>query len=144
MSKIKRSGLLAAALGILCLLVILFSLMPAAGQQPSATNITEEALTRAAHARIALETAIGFSQIGFQDVFLPPEYLQARYIDADGRLHVRLCAPTPEQEQTVRNALAEYADIVIYEGSPLEIKGTALYTIVDGNVVWTKDNPQYK
>lgn len=36
------------------------------------------------------------------------------------------------------------ADIVIYEGSPLEIKGTALYTIVNGNVVWTKDNPQYK
>ena len=36
------------------------------------------------------------------------------------------------------------ADIVIYEGSPLEIKGTALYTIVNGTVVWTKDNPQYK
>ncbi len=36
------------------------------------------------------------------------------------------------------------ADIVIYEGSPLEIKGTALFTIVDGKVVWEKDNPQYK
>ncbi len=36
------------------------------------------------------------------------------------------------------------ADIVIYEGSPLEIKGTALFTIVDGKVVWKKDNPQYK
>ena len=36
------------------------------------------------------------------------------------------------------------ADIVIYEGNPLEIKGTALYTIVDGKIVWTKDNPQYK
>lgn len=36
------------------------------------------------------------------------------------------------------------ADIVIYEGSPLEIKGTALYTIVDGKIVWKKDNPQYK
>ena len=36
------------------------------------------------------------------------------------------------------------ADIVIYEGNPLEIKGTALFTIVDGKIVWTKDNPQYK
>ncbi len=36
------------------------------------------------------------------------------------------------------------ADIVIYEGSPLEIKGTALMTIVDGKIVWKKDNPQYK
>lgn len=36
------------------------------------------------------------------------------------------------------------ADIVIYEGSPLEIKGNALITIVDGKVVWKKDNPQYK
>lgn len=36
------------------------------------------------------------------------------------------------------------ADIVIYEGSPLEIKGTALFTIIDGKVVWEKDNPQYK
>lgn len=36
------------------------------------------------------------------------------------------------------------ADIVIYEGSPLEIKGTALFTIVDGKIVWKKDNPQYK
>jgi imidazolonepropionase-like amidohydrolase len=36
------------------------------------------------------------------------------------------------------------ADIVIYEGNPLEIKGTALYTIVNGNIVWKKDNPQYK
>lgn len=35
------------------------------------------------------------------------------------------------------------ADIVIYEGNPLEIKGTALFTIVDGKVVWRKDNPQY-
>lgn len=36
------------------------------------------------------------------------------------------------------------ADIVIYEGNPLEIKGTAIFTIVDGKVVWEKDNPQYK
>lgn len=36
------------------------------------------------------------------------------------------------------------ADIVIYEGNPLEIKGTALFTIVDGKIVWEKDNPQYK
>ena len=36
------------------------------------------------------------------------------------------------------------ADIVIYDGNPLEIKGTALFTIVDGKVVWRKDNPQYK
>lgn len=36
------------------------------------------------------------------------------------------------------------ADIVIYKGSPLEIKGNALITIVDGKVVWKKDNPQYK
>jgi len=36
------------------------------------------------------------------------------------------------------------ADIVIYDGNPLEIKGTALFTIVDGKIVWTKDNPQYK
>lgn len=36
------------------------------------------------------------------------------------------------------------ADIVIYDGSPLEIKGTALMTIVDGKIVWKKDNPQYK
>lgn len=36
------------------------------------------------------------------------------------------------------------ADIVIYDGNPLEIKGTALFTIVDGKVVWKKDNPQYK
>lgn len=35
------------------------------------------------------------------------------------------------------------ADIVIYEGNPLEIKGTALFTIVAGKVVWRKDNPQY-
>lgn len=36
------------------------------------------------------------------------------------------------------------ADIVIYEGSPLEIKGNALITIIDGKIVWRKDNPQYK
>lgn len=36
------------------------------------------------------------------------------------------------------------ADMVIYEGSPLEIKGTALFTIVDGKIVWKMDNPQYK
>ena len=36
------------------------------------------------------------------------------------------------------------ADIVIYEGNPLEINGTALFTLVDGKVVWEKDNPQYK
>ena len=36
------------------------------------------------------------------------------------------------------------ADIVIYDGNPLEIKGTALFTIVDGKIVWEKDNPQYK
>ncbi len=36
------------------------------------------------------------------------------------------------------------ADIVIYEGSPLEIKGNALLTIIDGEIVWRKDNPQYK
>lgn len=36
------------------------------------------------------------------------------------------------------------ADIVIYDGSPLEVKGTALFTIVDGKIVWEKDNPQYK
>ncbi len=35
-------------------------------------------------------------------------------------------------------------DIVIYEGSPLEIKGNALITIIDGKIVWRKDNPQYK
>ena len=35
-------------------------------------------------------------------------------------------------------------DIVIYDGNPLEIKGTALYTIIDGKIVWEKDNPQYK
>lgn len=36
------------------------------------------------------------------------------------------------------------ADIVIYDGNPLEIKGTALFTIVDGKIVWERDNPQYK
>ena len=36
------------------------------------------------------------------------------------------------------------ADLVIYKGNPLEINGTALFTLVDGKVVWEKDNPQYK
>ena len=35
------------------------------------------------------------------------------------------------------------ADIVIYEGNPLEIKGTAIFTIVDGKVVWEKDKVQF-
>jgi len=36
------------------------------------------------------------------------------------------------------------ADLVIYKGNPLEINGTALFTLVDGKVVWEKDNSQYK
>lgn len=125
MSKSKRSHLIRIAVGISCLLLILLACVPLAKywkKQRAEANV--EALTRAAQARIALETAIGFSRIGFSDIFVAPEHLQARYIDEDYKLHVRLYAPTTEQEQAIRDTLADYADIVIYEsaGEDLEAR----------------------